>query len=158
MYVKTDSKGQPNPWQTSADGRFSVNVLTGQKKYIGPQFDTTTQTSTNLTDPTTAKAVATSIFQQMMGRDPGAGELATFGSALTQAEQASPVVATTTTQYDMNTGAAIGTNTQSHGGVSAQGQQYMAAQEAKKKPEYGAVQAATTYGNALESAVYGAPS
>lgn len=158
MYVNTDAKGKPDPWQTSADGKFSVNVLTGEKKYIGPQFSTTSQTRTDLTDPTTAKAIATSVFQQMMGRDPGKGELASWGSALSQAEQASPVVDTTTTQYDMDTGEAVATNTTSAGGLTADAKTYLEQQKAKKTPEYGAVQAGTTYANALENAVYGAPS
>lgn len=157
MYVKTDSKGKADPWQVSSDGKFKVNVLTGEKKYIGPQFSTTTQTSTDLTDPTTAKALATSVFQQMMGRDPGQGELAAWGSALNQAEQASPVVTTSTTQYDMNTGEAIASTSNTAGGLSADGKQYLEQQKVKKTPEYGAVQAGTTYANALENAVYGAP-
>jgi hypothetical protein len=102
--------------------------------------------------------VATKLFQDLMGRDPGQGELGSFGSALTQAEQANPVVATTTTQYDMDTGQAISSDTSSSGGVSADGKAYIGEQQIKKTKEYGAYQAATTYENALESLVFGSGS
>lgn len=151
-YVKGNSSGG---WIKSADGQFETNPITGERRYIGPQFKTTTQTQVNLTDPATAKAIATSVFQQLLGRDPGQGEISAYANALSQAEQQSPSSTTTITQYDPTTGEAIGTNSVSSGGVTSEAQQQMAEDQIKKGKEYGAKQAATTYMNALLSAVGG---
>lgn len=156
-YVK-DAGGADAVWQRDpSNPDFEVNRLTGERRYSGPRFKTTTQSRTDLTDPATAAAVATSVWQQMMGRDPGAGELAGFASALQQAEQANPVQESTTTEYDPVTGEAVGSNTVSEGGLDAAGRQHMAQQRVKGTEEYGVVQAATTYSNSLEDAVWGAP-
>lgn len=156
-YVK--SSGGGNAW-TSA-GVWQVNTVTGERKYAGPgtylgggkasQVDT----RVDLTDPDTAKAVSTKVFQDLMGRDPGAGELTAFASALHSAEEANPVVQNTTTQYDTTTGQALSSSTSSSGGVTSEGQQYLQQQQIKGKKEYGAYQAATTYQNALDALVFG---
>lgn len=146
-------------WQTQYRGgrKFLVNTQTGEVKYEGPRFETTYQKSIDLTDPTTAKAIATSVFQQLLHRDPGKGEMGGFADALRGAEQQSPVVTNTTTEYDMNTGEAIGTSSKTSGGLSADAKQYLAQQRIKSTKEYGATQAATTYANALEDAVFNNP-
>lgn len=146
-------------WQVEyrSGRKFLVNTQTGQVKYQGPKFETTYQKTIDLTDPTTAKAIATSVFQSLLHRDPGNGELSSYGDALRTAEQQSPVIANTTTEYDPNTGEAIGTSTSSSGGLSADAKQYMEAQKIKKSKEYGVVQAATTYENALENAIFNNP-
>jgi hypothetical protein len=158
-YVK--ASGGASAW--TQQGVWEVNTVTGERKYAGPGKylgggkALQTDTRVDLTDPDTAKAVATKLFQDMMGRDPGAGELAGFATALHGAEQASPVVQNTTTQYDMTTGQQLSTSSTSSGGVSAEGKAYLGEQQIKSKKEYGAFQAATTYQNALESLVFGAP-
>jgi hypothetical protein len=144
-------------WVTSKDGLFQTNALTGARRYVGPQFRTTTATAVNLTDPATAQATATSIFQQLLGRDPLPGELTAYSSALQQAEQANPTVITTTNQYDDQGNVIATTKQDQKGGYSADAQKFLAEQQVKAKPEYGATQAATTYENAFESAVFGAP-
>lgn len=149
-YVKGNSAGG---WVKQGD--FEVNPVTGEKRYIGPQFKTTTQRQVDLTDPATARAVATKLFQDLLGRDPNAGEIAAYANALSQSEASNPSVATTTTQYDMTTGQAIGTNTVTAGGLTADAQAQIAADQIKGKKEYGATQAATTYMNALTQAVGG---
>lgn len=156
-YVKASGGG--NAWTNA--GVWQINTVTGERKYAGPgtylgngkaqQVDT----RVDLTDPDTAKAVATKLFQDLMGRDPGAGELTNFATALHTAEQSNPVTQTTTTQYDMTTGQPVNSSTQSSGGVTAEGQQYIGEQQIKKSKEYGAYQAATTYQNALDSLVFG---
>jgi hypothetical protein len=148
-YVKANSAGG----QWVKQGNFEINSLTGEKRYIGPQFKTTTATSTNLTDPATARAVATSMFQQLLGRDPGADEIAAYAAALSQSEIQNPGQTTTTTQYDMLTGDPTNTSSVSAGGMTAEGRAQLAMDAIKKKKEYGATQAATTYMNALDSAV-----
>ncbi len=150
--------GQPL-WQVQYRGgrKFLVNSQTGEVKYEGPKFETTYQKTIDMTDPTTAKAIATSVFQQLMHRDPGGGELGHFAGALHTAEQQSPVVTNTTTEYDMNTGEPVGQTSKSTGGFGADAKQYLAQQQIKKSKEYGAVQAATTYENALENAIFNNP-
>jgi hypothetical protein len=161
MASYVQASGGANAWKSQ--GVWEINTVTGERRYVGPgtylgggkaqQVDT----RVDLTDPDTAKAISTKMFQDLMGRDPGAGELGAFASALHQAEESNPVVATTTTQYDMDTGQALSSSTTSSGGVSAEAKQYIQEQKIKKSKEYGAYQAATTYQNALENLVFGSP-
>lgn len=146
-------------WQVQYRGgrKFLVNSQTGEVKYEGPKFETTYNKSIDLTDPTTAKAIATSVFQQLMHRDPGKGELAGYGSALHQAEQQSPTITNTTTEYDPNTGEAIGQSSSQSGGFGADAKQYLAEQRVKGTKEYASTQAATTYTNAIEAAIFNNP-
>lgn len=150
---------QANPWQVQyrSGRKFLVNSQTGEVKYQGPRFETTYNKTIDLTDPTTAKAIATTVFQQLMHRDPGKGELGGYGDALRQAEQQSPVVTNTTTEYDPNTGEPIGTSSTQSGGLGADAKQYLAEQRVKKTKEYASTQAATTYMNALEQAIFNNP-
>lgn len=158
-YVK--ASGGANAW-TSA-GVWQVNTQTGERRYTGPGTylgggkAQQTDTRVDLTDPDTARAISTQLFQDLMGRDPGQGELGAFASALSQAEQSSPVVATTTTQYDMETGQALSSDTQQSGGLTADSKAYIQQQQIKKSKEYGVTQAVTTYQNAFESLIYGSP-
>lgn len=146
-------------WQTQYRGgrKFLVNSQTGEVRYQGPRFETTYQKNIDLTDPVTAKAIATSVFQQLMHRDPGKGEMGGFADALRNAEQQSPVVSQSTVEYDMDTGEAIGTSTKSEGGFSSDAKMYLAQQRVKGTKEYGVTQAATTFENALENAVFNNP-
>lgn len=151
-YVKSNTNGS----QWVRQGDFEVNQLTGEKKYVGPQFKTTTATRIDMTDPTTARAISNQLFQQLLGRDPNQGEIAAYAQALSQSEIQNPSQQTTTTQYDMSTGDPTNTSTVTAGGMTSEAQAQLAADQIKKKPEYGQVQAVTTYQNALESLVYGA--
>lgn len=151
-YVQSNA---PGGWIKSSDGQWETNPVTGEKRYIGPKFKTTTQSNVNLTDPATARAIATKIFQDLLGRDPNQGEIAAYANALSQSEANNPSVTTTTTQYDPTTGEPIGSNSVTAGGMTADGQQLLAEDQLKKGKEYGAVQAATTYENALLAAVGG---
>jgi len=160
-YVNAAGGSGKNAWVSV--GAFQVNNVTGEKKFVGPGKylgngkAQQTDTRTDLTDPDTAKAIATKLFQDLMGRDPGQGELGAFATALSSAETANPISQTTTTEYDMNTGQALDTDIKSSGGVSADGKAYIGQQQIKKQKEYGAVQAATTYQNAFDNLIYGAP-
>lgn len=160
-YVKASGGTGKDAWRQM--GAFEVNVVTGEKRYAGPGVylgdgkASQTDTRVDLTDPDTAKSMATRLFQQMMGRDPGAGELGAFAKALSAAEAASPVTQTTVTTYDMETGQPITQDTTSTGGVSAEGKAYIGEQQIKKNKEYGVNQAVTTYQGALENLVFGGP-
>lgn len=161
MYVAGGSGagGGASLWQTQYRGgrKFLVNSQTGEVRYQGPRFETTYQKNIDLTDPVTAKAIATSVFQQLMHRDPGKGEMGGFADALRNAEQQSPVVSQQTTEFDMDTGEAIGSSTKTEGGFSSDAKMYLAQQRVKGTKEYGATQAATTYESALENAVFNNP-
>ncbi|TXS35064.1 hypothetical protein [Streptomyces sp. t39] len=160
-YVSAAGGTRESQWQSM--GAFEVNVATGEKRYVGPgtylgdgkaqQIDT----RTDLTDPDTARAIATKLFQDLMGRDPGAGELGAFASALHTAESSAPVVNTTTTTYNMETGQPVSQDTQSSGGMTAEGRALIGENQIKKSKEYGVTQAATTYQNAFENLIFGAP-
>ncbi|MGN6127879.1 MAG: hypothetical protein ACTHON_15060 [Humibacter sp.] len=147
-YVKANSSGG---WIKQGD--FEINPVTGEKRYIGPRFKTTTQVNANLSDPATARAIATQLFQQLLGRDPGQGEIAAYAQALAQSEAQNPSTTTTTTQYDSTTGDPTGSSSVTTGGMTDQGRALLASDEIKKKAEYGATQAATTYMQALQQAV-----
>jgi hypothetical protein len=158
-YVK--ASGGANAWVQR--GVFEFNTQTGEQRYVGPGTylgdgrAQQTDTRVDLTDPDTARAVATKLFQDMMGRDPGQGELGSFASALHSAEEASPVVSTTTTEYNMETGQPIGSDTTQSGGLTSEARSYIAEQQIKGKKEYGAYQAATTYQNAFDALIFGSP-
>lgn len=158
-YVK--ASGGANAW--TQQGVFEINTQTGERRYVGPGTylgdgkSQQTDSRVDLTDPDTARAVATKLFQDMMGRDPGQGELGSFASALHSAEEASPVVSTTTTQYDLETGQPIGSDTTQSGGLTSEARSYIGEQQVKKKKEYGAYQAATTYQNAFDALIFGGP-
>jgi hypothetical protein len=153
-----DSKGQYT--RTYREGEFVVNEVTGERSYVGPEFKTHTATRVDLTDPQTAKALTRSIFQQLVGRDPVAGEYGKFADALKAAEQANPTVENVTEQYDSQ-GNVIATNTQAvgalRGALSQQGQQQTLEDLLKQTKEYGTQQAATTYMDATKRAIWGGP-
>lgn len=158
-YVK--SSGGQNAWVQK--GVFEINTQTGEQRYVGPGTylgdgrAQQTDTRVDLTDPRTAQTIAMRAFQQAMGRNPNQGELTTFAAALAKAEKSNPISATTTTQYNMETGQVISQDSTTSGGLTAEARAMMGENQAKKDPEYGAYQAATTYQNALMQAVYGAP-
>lgn len=152
-YVK--QAGGANAWVRQGD--FEVNRVTGERRYVGPQFKTTTDSRVDLTDPRTAAAITTQIFQQMMGRNPGKGELGAFAKALAKAEKANPVRSTTTTEFDLTTGEPVHQDTTQSGGLTAEARAMIGQNQVKDDKEYGAFQAATTYKDAFDQAVYGAP-
>lgn len=161
-YVDAAGGAGKSAWRQMG-GPFEINVQTGEKRYMGPGTylgngkALQTDTRVDLSDPDTARAIATKLFQDMMGRDPGQGELAAFADALHSAEQNSPVVTAQTTQYDMDTGQPLSTSTSTAGGLTAEARSLIGENQIKGKKEYGVTQAATTYANAFEQAVFGGP-
>ena len=158
-YVKAAGGTGKDAWRQV--GAFEVNTATGERRYAGPGVylgngrAVQRDTRTDLTDPDTAKSIATKLFQDLMGRDPQAGELSAFASALNAAEASSPITQSTTTTYDMSTGQALTQDTTSTGGLDAAGKAYVGEQQIKKKKEYGVNQAVTTYQGAFENLIYG---
>ena len=106
-----------------------------------PRTTTATQKSYNISTVEDAAALFQGAAQTLLGRDPTKDEQARFKAVLTKYEQANPSTTTTTSTY-------LGSDLQNQtstttGGVSAATQSYIAEEEAKKNPEYGAYQAAT---------------
>jgi len=122
----------------------------------GPKSRTVTATNVNISDPQTAKALTTNIFQQLLGRDPGPGEIGSFASALQAAEQAAPSTTTTTSQYDEQ-GLLSSQSSQTSGGLTAEGEKQLLADKLKQTKEYGVQQAATSFMDATRKAIWGAP-
>lgn len=128
----------------------------GQARKSQAGTRTTTQTNIDVTDPDTAKAVTTQLFQQLLGRDPSPGEIGSFAAALNAAERSAPSVTTTTTQYDEQ-GRPVSAASTTTGGITAAGQQQLLADKIKSTKEFGVEQAATTYANATRKKIWGGP-
>lgn len=107
-----------------------------------------TQTSTSLTDPTTAKAMVNKVLSNYLGRAANPDELSTLIKTLNAAEAANPSQTTMTTQYV--DGEAVSQSSKTTGGVD---QQQILTDQAMQMPDYGAYQAASTYFNALLGAI-----
>lgn len=149
-----DSSGKYT--RTYRDGQFVVDEISGTRTYVGPKFKTDTSSRIDLTDPETARAITTSLFQQLVGRDPGEGELGSFAAALARAERAAPVQTTTTREFN-SLGEVVNESSTSSGGVTAAGKQQLLMEKLKATPEAGVHQAATTYMNATKNAIWGGP-
>lgn len=134
---------------------IAAGYVTAQGQAI-PRTRTVTQTNVNISDPMTAKSLTTNIFQQLLGRDPAPGELGQFASALQAAEQANPSTTTTTSNYDAQ-GNLTSQSSNTQGGLTAAGEQQMLADKVKATSEYGVQQAATTFMNATNKAIWGGP-
>lgn len=115
----------------------------GQK---GPT--TTTQTSTNLSTQLDAKGILYTASRSLLGRDPTDEESNRFWQTLNAQERANPTTTTTTTSYGPE-GEATNQQQTVSGGLGSEARQMLSVEEAKKNPEYGAYQAATTYYNAF---------
>lgn len=115
---------------------------------------TTTTTSTDLSTRLDARGILYTASRSLLGRDPTEQESTRFWQALNEAERNNPVTTTTTTSFGPSGEAASQTATSS-GGLSADAKQLLSVEEAKKNPEYGAYQAATTFMDALRGMVYG---
>lgn len=117
---------------------------------------TVTQTNVDITDPNTAKALTTQLFQSLLGRDPAPGEVGSFAAALNAAERSSPSVTTTTSEYGEQ-GEVLSQSSTTTGGLTQAGQQQLLADKLKQQSEYGVQQAATTYADATRKKIWGGP-
>lgn len=115
---------------------------------------TSTQTQAQLSSRTDASALFEQAASSLMGRAPTKSESAKFFGALNKYEKANPQTTTTTSNYS-DVGDLTSQSSTSKGGVSADARAYLAEQQAKADPEYGAYQAATTYMGALMQAIKG---
>lgn len=115
---------------------------------------TTTQRQVKLSTQEDAKAILYQASRTLLGRAPTEAESANFFQALNAKENENPEVTTTTTERS-GAGDVLSQSSISTGGLSAAAKELMTLEEAKKNPEYGAYQAATTFKDALMAKVYG---
>lgn len=149
------SLGRPfNPWAV-----LTLDVLTqeGKRKTEAEKGPvTTTATEVNLSTKLDAKAMLYQASKTLIGRAPSDTETANFYAALNQQETNNPQITTTTTVPGVEGTPQGATQTRTtSGGLSADAKQMLVIEEAKKNPEYGAYQAATTFTDALKEMVYG---
>lgn len=124
------------PWDV-----LGKDISQRSKEASAPRTVTASQKTYNISTAEDAAALFQGAAQTLLGRDPTKAEQARFKSVLNKYEQANPATTTTTSTY-------VGQDLQNQssttqGGVSAGAQSYIAQEEAKKNPEYGAYQAAT---------------
>lgn len=119
-----------------------------------PRTVTQTQKQYNISTAEDAAALFQGAAQTLLGRDPTQAEQTRFKSVLNKYEQAHPAITTTKSTYSGQD--LTNQSSTTSGGVSADTQQYIASEEAKKDPEYGAYQAATNGMNWLLEAIGGA--
>lgn len=136
--------GLDTGWRTK-DGKNGL-LAGGVSK---ARTETFTDSKVKMLGPTEAKALITDVFKSELGRAPSAGELSRYTSSLAGAAKKNPVQQTQTVRYDA-TGRAVDRQTTESGGVDFQ---QVSQDKAQADPEYGAYQAATTYMNALLSAI-----
>lgn len=127
---------QISPWDV-----LGKDIAQRSKAASEPRTTTATQTQYNISTAEDAAALFQGAAQTLLGRDPTKAEQTRFKAILNKYERANPATTTTTSTY-------VGSDLQNQsstttGGVSAAAQSYIAQEEAKKNPEYGAYQAAT---------------
>lgn len=120
-----------------------------------PKSYTTTNTQTSISDPTEADGIFVDALKQRLGRAPTDAEKHSFLAALNAAQRANPTKTTTQYTLDEKTGGYNTTTGTTTGGVNA-GQFADDFTMKNNKSEFGANQAATTYFDAMMSAL-GAP-
>lgn len=117
--------------------------------------ETQTGTQYNLSTAEDAHALFQSAAQTLLGRNPTKAEIAKFKGTLNKFEAANPTVTTTTSHYAAGASSPDSQTSTTTGGVTAASQQLMAEEQAKKNPEYGAYQAATSGMNWLMEMIGG---
>lgn len=141
LSMKMTAAGRPmNPWTALA-------LLGGESRRGrgGGGFTGTRSTPrVDLTDPISAKALVNETLSQYLGRNATDEEIRRFTATLNAAERANPVVETTTYKDGQAVSSVVS------GGLD---RRQVVTDEAMKLPEYGAVQAATTYFQALVDAL-----
>lgn len=130
---------------TGNGGRYgsSGGAFTGNRS--------STSRSVDLTDPATAKAITNDALSQALGRAARPEEAAQFLQVINSAERASPTVTTSNTRYEADK--PVSESSTTSGGLTSAGRSQMVTDRAQALPEYGAFQAASTYYNALVSAL-----
>lgn len=126
---------------------------TSQKEAAASKAGTQTSTSrsVNLTDPATARALINDVLSRQLGRAARPDEINAFTDVLHAAQQANPILSTETRTWDE--AGNYTSNTSTSGGLDAAGATQVLQEQAMQSPEYGALQAGTTYFNAFNQAI-----
>ncbi len=129
--------------------KHPVGDAGGQPK---PQHYTTTNTQVSLSDPTQADGLLKQTLEDRLGRAPTDAEKHAFLAALNAAQRKDPSVTTTNYSLNAKTGGYDTTTGQTSGGIDPTqfADDYASKNNTK---EYGAYQAATTYFDAMMSAL-----
>lgn len=140
-YVDTSARYQVQGQHVSPWDVLAKDISGRSEAASTPKTTTATQKTYNISTAEDAAALFQGAAQTLLGRDPTKAEQARFKQILNKYEQANP--ATTTTTTTSVGGDVTNQSSTTSGGVAAGAQQYIASEEAKKNPEYGAYQAAT---------------
>ena len=135
------------------DGSNLANIIKGGiKSLAGSHTSTSTDTTYDISDPETAKALTNLVLTSALGRKATDAELAQYKAALNAAERANPTVhtGTTTTSTDA-LGNTIGSNTTgtTTGGMSQDGKKQVIDDKASATPEGQAYQTNDVFNKAL---------
>lgn len=156
-----------SPWEVmdtyKTDGKFGTvrrgdwlyDAATGEKvKYVGPKTKTTTDKRVNLSSSEDVKALTNQMLTELLGRAPTVEELARYRAAINGYENKNPEVTTTTSTLD-DMGEVVSQSSKTTGGASQAAIGGLVEEGAKKGPEYGKFQSATTYYNAMMQMITG---
>ncbi len=147
---KTDGK-----FGTVRRGDWLYDIATGEKvKYVGPKSKTTTNKNVNLSSPEDVRALTTQMLSELLGRAPTPEELSKYRAAINGYEEANPEVTTTTSTLN-DQGEVVAQSSKTTGGASAAARGTLVEDAAKKGPEYGKFQSATTYFDAMMQMIGG---
>jgi hypothetical protein len=141
----TGAGKQMTPW-AFIDMKIATSKVEEHKPYQGPR----TQTSVNLPSKTDANAAIQAMFKNELGREATDGELDRYRSIMLAQYKKNPTITTTTPTKFGENGEVIDSTSTTKGGFNPQG---WLEDQAQADPEYGAYQAASTYYNALQSAL-----
>jgi len=145
IYVTSKGHSLVTPWDVLENQASSYNNGPG---------NTHVQTTTRVNDLTEGQAwqILRGTMQSMLGRDPTQDEVNQFLAKANNDAANSPATTTTTTKTNAQTGRSHSTTSVDQGFTAADAQQ-AAYQELHNSADYGHYQAATTYFNALTSAL-----
>lgn len=147
MYTQSGGKTKLTPLQYLSQ-KIETSIAGGFGAPNVPKTTTNRSTQIVLPDKSDAQASVSTLFQESLGRAPTDDEMDRYVSMMMASYKKNPATTTTTTTTD-KTGNSTSKSTTTG--------QYNPAEDLKNKaqadPEWGAYQAATTYFNAMQSAL-----
>ena len=124
--------------------------VSGSSKAPGTVLNRSTSSNVTQYDRTATASMARQVLQAALGRDPKPEEISRYQAAINANERAHPSTSTSVTREgaDGQSSTTSSTSTSQTTNPSE-----LILEQARATPEYGSVQAATTYWNALEQAM-----
>jgi len=114
---------------------------------------TRTSRSTQRVSSLEAEALANQAYQDALGSNAGPKQKRALRAALQAYAKAHPQISTTRERYDPDTHDLVSSTETTRGGMTSADAGQIAQNQAMEAPDYGEVQAATTYWNALTQAL-----